>query len=87
MGHILGRSTSGIPMSCAAVSVLPRPVSSAKMSYEKFHGGTFGPEQGVLAPLAYILGMVMVIWLYGWEELGAWRERLVIEHYQVLNGD
>mmetsp|Transcript_39069 Transcript_39069/g.71595 ORF Transcript_39069/g.71595 Transcript_39069/m.71595 type:complete len:176 (+) Transcript_39069:103-630(+) len=87
MGHILGRSTSGIPMSCAAVSVLPKPVSSAKMSYEKFHGGTFGPEQGVLAPLAYILGMVMVIWLYGWEELGAWRERLVIEHYQVLNGD
>jgi len=73
MGHILGRSTSGIPMSCAVVSVVPRPDSS----YEKYHGGTFGPEQGVLAPLAYILGMLMVIAVYGWDDLEMWREQLV----------
>ncbi|KAL7533805.1 hypothetical protein ACHAXR_005456 [Thalassiosira sp. AJA248-18] len=73
MGHILGRSTSGIPISCSVVSVLPRP------AYDKFHGGTFGPEQGVLAPLAYILGMAMVIILYGWDDLVAWKEHLVIE--------
>jgi len=79
MGHILGRSTSGIPMSCALVSVIPRPVSSTKISYENFHGGTFGPEQGVLAPLAYLLGMVLVVLAYGWEELRAWKEHLVIE--------
>lgn len=79
MGHILGRSTSGIPMSCAVFSVLPRPALSEKKSYEKYHGGKFGQEQGVLAPLAYILGMGMVIWLYGWEELGIWRDRLVID--------
>eukprot|EP00584_Thalassiosira_punctigera_P010994 CAMPEP_0172546576 /NCGR_PEP_ID=MMETSP1067-20121228/16311_1 /TAXON_ID=265564 ORGANISM="Thalassiosira punctigera, Strain Tpunct2005C2" /NCGR_SAMPLE_ID=MMETSP1067 /ASSEMBLY_ACC=CAM_ASM_000444 /LENGTH=459 /DNA_ID=CAMNT_0013333535 /DNA_START=123 /DNA_END=1499 /DNA_ORIENTATION=- len=72
MGHILGRSTSGIPMSCAVVNVIPRPASSAKVSYEKYHGGTFGPEQGVLAPLAYTMGMVMVIAVYGWEQLGTW---------------
>lgn len=72
MGHILGRSTSGIPMSCAGISVLPKP------SYEKFHGGTFGPEQGVLAPLAYTLGMALVIWVYGWEELWSWRDRIIL---------
>ncbi|KAL7550287.1 hypothetical protein ACHAWF_013530 [Thalassiosira exigua] len=72
MGHILGRSTSGIPMSCAVVCVLPRP------GYEKYHGGTFGPEQGLLAPLAYILGVAMAIWLYGGEELQTWIDRLVI---------
>jgi hypothetical protein len=79
MGHFLGRSTSGIPMSCAVVSVLPRPASSLKSSYEKYHGGTFGPEQGFLAILAYILGMVMIIKIYGWEELGVWKERLVLD--------
>lgn len=78
MGHVLGRSTSGIPMSCALVSVIPRPVS-AKTSYEKFHGGTFGPEQGVLAPLAYSLGILMVVWIYGWEEAGDWREQLMMK--------
>jgi hypothetical protein len=79
MGHFPGRSTSGIPMSCAVVSVLPRPASSQKSSYEKYHGGTFGPEQGFLAPLAYMLGMVMIIRIYGWEELGVWKESLVVD--------
>lgn len=79
MGHVLGRSTSGIPMSCAVISTIPRPALSPDTSYAKFHGGTFGPEQGVLAPAAYILGMAIVVWFYGWEELGVWRERLVTE--------
>mmetsp|Transcript_11487 Transcript_11487/g.24510 ORF Transcript_11487/g.24510 Transcript_11487/m.24510 type:complete len:394 (-) Transcript_11487:167-1348(-) len=92
MGHVLGRSTSGIPMSCKVVSVIPRPIAVSssslpssldekekkRISYEKYHGGTFGPEQGVLAPLAYLLGMVMVVWLYGWEHFVEWRERLVM---------
>ena len=56
MGHILGRTTSGIPMSCAVVSVVPRPALPGKASYVKYHGGTFGPEMGVLAPLAYAMG-------------------------------
>jgi hypothetical protein len=46
MGHVHGMSTSGIPMSCAVFNVIPRPAKS----FEKLHGGTFGPEQGVLAP-------------------------------------
>ena len=75
MGHVLGRSTSGIPMSCAVVNVVPHPDSS----YVKYHGGVFGPEQGVLAPMAYILGMILVIWVYGLEEMIAWRAYLVTD--------
>ena len=71
-------------MSCALISVIPRPVSSAKISHEKFHGGTFGPEQGVLAPLAYLLGMVLVCRTHSWEELRAWREQLVSD---MLNSE
>ena len=55
MGHLLGRSTSGIPMSCALISVIPNP----KKSYKKYHGGTNGPEQGKLCPLAYIISMII----------------------------
>jgi hypothetical protein len=73
MGHILGRSTSGIPMSCAVVSIVPRPDLSV------YHGGTFGPEQGILAPFAYVLGMMMVIQIYGWEDFGLWIERLIVD--------
>lgn len=75
MGHILGRSTSGIPMSCKVVHVVPMP----KKSHEKLHGGTFGPEQGVLAPFAYTLGMMLVVGVYGWEDLFVWKERLVLD--------
>lgn len=64
MGHVLGRSTSGIPMSCAVFHVIPRPASASK-SYERLHGGVFGPEQGVLAPLAYLLGMCIASFIYG----------------------
>ena len=71
MGHILGRSTSGIPMSCACIEVIPRPNS------ETLHGGTFGPEQGVLAPLAYILGIVLVICVHGFDALNKWGDELV----------
>ena len=74
MGHFLGRSTSGIPMSCAIINIVPKPMKS----YEKYHGGTNGPEQGVLAPLAYIIGMMMVCAVYGSEKLDAWRDQLVL---------
>ena len=57
MGHLLGRSTSGIPMSCALINVIPNP----NKEYEKYHGGTNGPEQGRLCPLAYIISMIMAI--------------------------
>ena len=80
MGHVLGRSTSGIPISCKVVSVIPKP------NFEKYHGGTFGPEQGVLAPLAYLLGMWMVVWLHGWDELALWRESLVESLDQSSSG-
>jgi hypothetical protein len=63
MGHLLGRSTSGIPMSCSVFNVVPRP------GYEKYHGGTFGPEQGVLAPVAYLVGMCIVLYFYGWDAM------------------
>jgi len=59
MGNVLGRSTSGIPISCAAVAVLPHPRK------RRFHGGTFGPEGGVLAPLAYAVGLVLLYAIYG----------------------
>lgn len=55
MGHLLGRSTSGIPMSCALINVVPIP----NKSYEKYHGGTNGPEKGKLVPLAYIISMII----------------------------
>jgi len=77
MGHLLGRSTSGIPMSCTAITSLPRP----DRSYIKYHGGTFGPEQGVLAPVAYTLGMILVVYVYGWDELYAWRQRLIGDNF------
>ncbi|KAL7517817.1 hypothetical protein ACHAWX_002706 [Stephanocyclus meneghinianus] len=78
MGHVLGRSTSGIPMSCAVVNVVPRPGSKGT-SYDKYHGGVFGPEQGVLAPLAYVMGMCMMMYIYGVDGLLDYRERLVLQ--------
>ena len=80
MVHVLGRSTSGIPMSCACINVVPRPRSSNKKCFERCHGGTFGPEQGVLAPLAYIMGILMVIFVYGFYEMIVWRDGLVSSH-------
>lgn len=71
MGHILGRSTSGIPLSCACIDLVPQP----SKCFEKFHGGTFGPEQGVLAPMAYILGILMVTYIYGYEGMISWKDR------------
>lgn len=58
MGHLLGLSTSGIPMSAKLVSVLPHP------SKAHLHGGRFGPEQSPLAPLAYGLGIILLIMCY-----------------------
>jgi len=55
MGHLLGRSTSGIPMSCALINVIPYP----NKAYEKYHGGINGPEMGKLVPLAYVISMII----------------------------
>ena len=78
MGHVVGRSTSGIPMSCACIDVIPRPKTSAGGSFEVYHGGTFGPEQGILAPLAYLLGIIIVIYAYGFDKMIVWRDELVL---------
>ena len=58
MGHLLGLSTSGIPMSAKLVSIIPHPHK------QHLHGGKFGPEQSLLAPLAYILGCIGLFILY-----------------------
>lgn len=61
MGNIVGLSTSGIPISATVLSFAPHPQKA------HLHGGTFGPEQSVLAPGAYILGTVILVALYGLE--------------------
>ena len=58
MGHLLGLSTSGIPMSAKLVSILPHP------SKANLHGGRFGPEQSPLAPIAYALGLIALFAIY-----------------------
>ncbi|KAL3777676.1 hypothetical protein HJC23_007652 [Cyclotella cryptica] len=78
MGHVLGRSTSGIPMSCAVLNVVPRPCWNGN-SYERYHGGMFGPEQGVLAPLAYVMGTCMMIYMYGLDGLWDYRDGLALQ--------
>lgn len=78
MGHILGRSTSGIPMSCAVVSVIPRPFRKDRnVNVANYHGGTFGPEQGILAPMAYMLGMGLVYFFKGSGEFEVWRGKFM----------
>ena len=76
MGHILGRSTSGIPMSCVVVCVLPRPIRKSENRVKNYHGGTFGPEQGILAPVAYLFGMGLVYLMFGSEDFYRWKEQL-----------
>jgi len=73
MGHLLGLSTSGIPMSAKLVSVVPHP------SKARLHGGRFGPEQSPLAPAAYALGLCMLVGFYGTQGKDDWERR-------VLNG-
>jgi hypothetical protein len=69
MGHLLGLSTSGIPMSAKLISIVPHPAKS-------FHGGRFGPEQSPLAPVAYLLGVLALVGLYGTGGVSIWSERL-----------
>jgi hypothetical protein len=59
MGNIFGLSTSGIPISGTFVAVAPHPEK------ERFHGGVFGPEGGLLAPFGYGLGILLLLMLYG----------------------
>ena len=71
MGHLLGLSTSGIPMSAKLVSVVPHPAKAP------LHGGTFGPEQSPLAPAAYMLGVGVLVAIYGTDGWAAWENRVM----------
>ena len=71
MGHLLGLSTSGIPMSAKLVSVVPHPAKAP------LHGGTFGPEQSPLAPAAYMLGVGILVAIYGTDGWAAWENRVM----------
>jgi hypothetical protein len=64
MGNVLGRSTSGIPISATVLSVAPHP------SKTRQHGGAFGPEGGVLAPGAYLVGVLALYCIYGTSRWG-----------------
>ena len=66
MGHFLGLSTSGIPMSAKLVSVVPHPGKAY------LHGGRFGPEQSPLAPIAYLLGFVALLMIYCEIDYDSW---------------
>ena len=70
MGHLLGLSTSGIPMSSKLISVVPHPDKAA------LHGGQFGPEQSPLAPFAYLLGCALLVYFYGDSGIDEWRQQL-----------
>lgn len=70
MGHLLGMSTSGIPMSAKLVAVVPHPAKA------HLHGGRFGPEQSPLAAPTYLLGCGILVALYGSTGLDVWRARL-----------
>mmetsp|Transcript_148322 Transcript_148322/g.413159 ORF Transcript_148322/g.413159 Transcript_148322/m.413159 type:complete len:415 (+) Transcript_148322:119-1363(+) len=59
MGNVFGLSTSGIPISATFVSVVPHPDKQA------VHGGEFGPEGGLAAPVAYALGVALLSVIYG----------------------
>ena len=70
MGHFLGLSTSGIPMSAKLISIVPDPTKA------KLHGGKFGPEQSPLAAMAYLLGCTALALIYGGDGLAIWRDKL-----------
>merc|ERR1719221_2471236 len=59
MGNVFGLSTSGIPISATFISVAPHPEKQA------LHGGVFGPEGGLVSPVAYFLGIVLLFLIYG----------------------
>lgn len=64
MGNVFGLSTSGIPISATFLAVAPLP------GKESYHGGVFGPEGGVVSPVAYCLGMFLLFLIYGWPHSG-----------------
>lgn len=59
MGNVFGLSTSGIPISATFVAVAPLPGKA------HLHGGVFGPEGGMMAPVSYLLGVVLLGLIYG----------------------
>ena len=65
MGNVVGRSTSGIPISATLLSFAPHPTKS------RLHGGAFGQEGGVLAPAAYLVGALALYLVYGTSRLGS----------------
>ena len=65
MGNVFGRSTSGIPISASVLSVAPHPSKSRQ------HGGAFGPEGGLLAIPAYLVGVLVLYGIYGTSRWGA----------------
>lgn len=74
MGHLLGLSTSGIPMSAKLVSVVPHPQKV------RWHGGRFGPEQSPLASAVYLLGLALLLWIYGTEQgIHEWNQKLSLQ--------
>lgn len=71
MGHLLGLSTSGIPMSAKIVSIVPHPQK------ERWHGGRFGPEQSPLTSAVYLLGLALLLLIYGMEQrVYEWNQKL-----------
>jgi len=59
MGNVYGLSTSGIPISASFISVAPHPEKKDQ------HGGVFGPEGGMVSPFAYLLGILLLVFIYG----------------------
>lgn len=59
MGNVFGLSTSGIPISATVFAVAPHPKKQA------LHGGVFGPEGGVVSPVAYLIGMALALVIFG----------------------
>ena len=77
MGHLLGLSTSGIPMSAKLISIVPHPLKS------QYHGAQFGPEQSPIASVAYLLGCVLLLLIYGTERIHLWNERFVVSSSSI----
>jgi hypothetical protein len=59
-------------MSATLVEVVPHPGKPS------LHGGRFGPEGGPLAPVAYGVGIAMLVAFYGTSGMDRWLDGLVV---------